>query len=118
MPERDRPSSEQRGTRARLHEAWESTLGRFATAEDGSRTLVDRLVGWGKLTADDGRALLQDWRSAIEDNRRQLEQRVDAAVHSSLARFRLPSKRQLQALDNKVADLEERLRQLPGTRSS
>ncbi|MBN2362341.1 MAG: hypothetical protein JXR83_23005 [Deltaproteobacteria bacterium] len=105
-------AGESRGTKARLQEAWQSTLGRFAIAEDGSRNLVQRLVEWGKLTSDEGKALLLDWRQAIENNRRSLERRVDETVHSSLARFKLPSRVELDAMAAQVSRIERRVRAL------
>ena len=105
-------AGESRSTKARLQEAWQSTLGRFATAEDGSRNLIQRLVEWGKLTGDEGKTLLADWRKAIENNRKLLERRVDEAVHNSMARFKLPSRVELEALAAQVARLELRVRTL------
>ena len=105
-------AGESRSTKARLQEAWQSTLGRFATAEDGSRNLIQRLVEWGKLTGDEGKTLLADWRKAIENNRRQLERRVDEAVHQSLIRFKLPSRAELDALATQLDRLEQRVRAL------
>ena len=110
-------SSETRGTKARLAEAWQSTLGRFATAEEGSRNMVQRLVEWGKLTREEGRSLLTDWRKSIEDNRRHLEQRVEEAVHKSLVRFRIPSQAELHSLANQVDTLEQRIRELSKRRT-
>jgi len=105
-------AGESRSTKVRLQEAWQSTLGRFATGEDGSRNLIQRLVEWGKLTGDEGKALLADWRKAIENNRRQLERRVDEAVHQSLIRFKLPSRAELDALATQLDRLEQRVRAL------
>lgn len=105
-------AGESRSTKARLQEAWQSTLGRFATAEDGSRNLIQRLVEWGKLTGDEGKTLLADWRKAIENNRKLLERRVDEAVHRSMARFKLPSKIELESMADQINRLELRLREL------
>jgi polyhydroxyalkanoate synthesis regulator phasin len=105
-------AGESRSTKARLQEAWQSTLGRFATAEDGSRNLVQRLVEWGKITGDEGKTLLADWRKAIENNRKLLERRVDEAVHKSIARFKLPSRIELDAIAAQVGRLEQRMRAL------
>ena len=105
-------AGESRSTKARLQEAWQSTLGRFATGEDGSRNLVQRLVEWGKLTGDEGKTLLADWRKAIENNRKLLERRVDEAVHTSMARFKLPNRVELEAIAEQVGQLEARVRAL------
>lgn len=101
-----------RGTKARLQEAWQSTLGRFATAEDGSRNLVQRLVDWGKLSGDEGRSLLNEWRQSIESNRRQLEKRVEETVQRSMARFTIPTQRDLAQLTAQIGELEQRVRAL------
>jgi len=105
-------AGESRTTKARLQEAWQSTLGRFATAEDGSRNLIQRLVEWGKLTGDEGKTLLADWRKAIENNRKLLERRVDEAVHRSMARFKLPSKTEFEEMADQIGRLEQRMRAL------
>ncbi len=103
---------ENRGTKARLQEAWQSTLGRFATAEEGSRNLITRLVDWGKLTGDEGRTLLTDWREAIEQNRSQLEKRVEETVQRQLARFTLPSQQDIDDLAAQIEHLEQRVQSL------
>ncbi|MFH1808517.1 MAG: phasin family protein [Pseudomonadota bacterium] len=98
-----------RGTKARLQEAWQSTLGRFATAEEGSHNLVQRLVDWGKLTGDEGRSLLTEWRQSIESNRRQLERRVEEAMQRSMGRFTIPTQHDLEALTAQIRELERRV---------
>ena len=111
-------SGESRGTKARLQEAWQSTLGKFATAEEGSRNMVHRLVEWGKLTGEEGKSLLTDWRKSIEDNRRQLEKRVEESVMRNMARFTLPTQRDLKNLTDQIAALEERVHSLVDKRTS
>jgi len=108
----ERSEVDQRGTKARLQEAWQSTLGRFATAEEGSRNLVHRLVEWGKLTGEEGRTLLVDWRESIEGNRRQLEKRVEEVVLRSVSRFTLPTQKDLEELTAQIAALEQRVQRI------
>jgi polyhydroxyalkanoate synthesis regulator phasin len=105
-----------KGTKVRLQEAWQSTLGRFATAEEGSRNLVQRLVDWGKLSGDEGRSLLADWRQSIESNRRQLEKRVEDAVQRSVGRFTIPTQHDLEQLTAQIGELEQRVRDLASRR--
>lgn len=99
-------------TKARLQEAWQATLGHFATADEGSKNLIQRLVGWGKLTGEEGKTLLVEWREAIENNRRQLEQRVEETVQRQIARFTLPTKEDIKRLKVQLAELEKRVRNL------
>ena len=100
------------GTKARLQEAWQQTLGHFATGEEGSRNLIQRLVDWGKLTGEEGKTLLAEWREAIDTNRQQLEQRVEETVKYQLSRLTLPSKEDITRLKTQLGDLEERVRGL------
>ena len=101
-----------RSTKDRLQEAWQSTMGHFATAEDGSRNLVQRLVSWGKLTGDEGKTMMNDWRRSIEENRRQLEMQVEETVHRSLSLFTIPSAGDLESMTDQVTRLEKRLASL------
>lgn len=114
----DSVGGEHKRTKVRLQEAWQSTLGKFATAEEGSRDLIHRLVEWGKLTGEEGRTLLTDWRRSIEHNRRELERRVEKTVHRSVARFALPSQQDLQDLIQQVDDLEKRVSNLKNSHES
>jgi len=102
------------GTKARLQEAWQQTLGHFATREEGSRNLIQRLVDWGKLTGEEGKTLLAEWREAIDKNRQQLEQRVEETVQHQLSRLTLPSKEDISRLKTQLSELEERVRSLGG----
>ena len=99
-------------TKARLQEAWQQTLGHFATREEGSRNLIQRLVDWGKLTGEEGKTLLAEWREAIDNNRQQLEQRVEETVQRQLARVTLPSKEDIVKLKDQLSELEARVRNL------
>lgn len=105
-------------TKVKLQEAWQSTLGRFATTEEGSHNLVSRLVDLGKLTREEGRSLMIEWRQSIENNRRLLERRVDAAMARSLATITLPSSADLRQLSEQIGALEKRVHKLVEERTA
>ena len=88
---------------ARLREAWQRTVGAYATDDRGTAGLLARLVDFGALSAEESRHALQEAQKRIEANRRELDARVDEAVH------RFTDSRGLRALDQRISRLESRI---------
>lgn len=93
----------------RLREAWHKTVGTFATDDKGTQGLLDRLVGFKQLSAEEARRVLQDARARIEQNKKELDRRVDESVKKVTDRFTDP---EVKALEERIAFLEGRIKEL------
>ena len=95
---------------ARLREAWQRTVGAYATDDRGTAGLLARLVEFGALTAEESRQALQEAQKRIDANRRELDTRVDDAVR------RFTDSRGLRALDQRLAAMEARIAAIESNR--
>ncbi len=92
----------------RLREAWMKTVGTYATDDNGTQSLLQRLVDFGHLSADEAKKVLADARRKIEANKAELDRRVD----ESIKRFTLG--KEARRLEQRIAELEDKLTALEG----
>ena len=90
----------------RLREAWHKTVGAYATDEKGTQSLLQRLVDFGQLSAEEAKKVLAEARQKIDENKGELDRRVDETVR----RFTEP--KEVRKLEDRVAELETRLKDL------
>mgnify|MGYP001594032709 CR=1 FL=1 len=94
----------------RLREAWMKTVGAYATDEKGTQGLLQRLVEFGALSAEEAKKVLTDARGKIDHNRAELDLRVDESIKKAVERF--GEFREAKRLEDRIAELETRLREL------
>ena len=73
----------------RLREAWLKTVGNYATDEGETHSLLQRLVGFGTLSAEEAKKVLADARHKIEENRKELDLRVDESIRRAVSPHKL-----------------------------
>lgn len=99
----------------RLREAWHKTVGTWATDEKGTASLVTRLVGFGSLSTDEAKRVLADAKKRVEENKAELDRRVDESLIKAAAVFGSDTprdKEEVKRLEERIAELESRLRAL------
>lgn len=105
-------SARERAFASRLARAWRDTVGAFATDEGETRNLMRRLVEFGALSREEASRTLIDMRMRIEDNRAQLDRRVEQSLRHALARWNAPSPSEISVLQKRIAELEARVQRL------
>ena len=95
----------------RLREACHKTVGTWATDDKGTVSLVSRLVDFGTLSSDEARRVLADAKKRVEENKAELDRRVDDSLHKATALFS-SEQREVKKLEERIADLEARLKAL------
>lgn len=94
----------------RLRDAWMKTVGAYATEEKGTQSLLQRLVEFGALSAEEAKKVLTDARGKIDHNKVELDRRVDESIKGALERF--GELREARKLEERIAELEARLQDL------
>lgn len=94
----------------RLRDAWMKTVGAYATDEKGTQGLLQRLVEFGALSAEEAKKVLGEARGKIDHNRMELDARVDESIKKAVERF--GEFREAKRLEERIAELEARLREL------
>lgn len=93
----------------RVQGAWRQTVGAYATDEGETRNLFGRLVDFGNITGDEAKKLLAQTQDRIEQNRKELEDRVDASLKRAVPRLSVPSADEISDLNKKVDEIERRI---------
>jgi len=109
----ERPLEKPSDLPSRLKEMWGRTVGNYATDERGTQSLLDRLVEFGHLTADEAKKVLGDARARIEENKGELDKRVDASIKATFERFTDGKEgRELKKLEERLNELEAKVKEL------
>lgn len=97
----------------RLKDAWKDSVGAYATDEGATKNLFSRLVDFGHLSREEALKLVGESRAKIEQNKKELERRVDESIHRATARLSPPSAgdiekiaRDLDAIERRIAAVE------------
>ncbi|OGQ18694.1 MAG: hypothetical protein A2138_09495 [Deltaproteobacteria bacterium RBG_16_71_12] len=94
----------------RLRDAWMKTVGAYATDEKGTQGLLQRLVEFGALSAEEAKKVLGEARGKIDHNKTELDLRVDESIKGALDR--IGEFREARRLEERIGELEARLKEL------
>ena len=92
-----------------------ASLGAVAMTRDEVEAFVDKLVERGQLAQKDGEKLVKELRSRVRDSRPQAQkvgESVEQRIEDFLNRLNIPSKRDIDDLSTKVAQLSARVDEL------
>jgi poly(hydroxyalkanoate) granule-associated protein len=92
-----------------------ASLGAVAMTRDEVEGFVNKLVERGELAQKDGEKLVKELRSRVRESRPQVQkvgERVEHGVEEFLNRLNIPSKRDIDDLSAKIAQLSARVDEL------
>lgn len=92
-----------------LEKAAYTGLGLAALTKDKLDEAVETLKKERGLTEDEGRRLAEELKDGAETARRNLDDRVDAAVDQAYKRLKLAKNDEVEALKDRIAELERRM---------
>jgi polyhydroxyalkanoate synthesis regulator phasin len=95
----------------RLSEAWHKTVGTWATDDKTTASLVSRLVEFRTLSTEEAKKVLSDAKKRVEENRAELDRRVDESWHRA-AGFFTTEQKELKKLEERLGQLETRFKAL------
>lgn len=78
------------------------------TAEKLQET-IDDLVGRGKLSQNEGKKILDDFFSNTDAKKEEFEAKLREAAESAMERFSMPTKEDVTALNQRIAELEKQI---------
>lgn len=93
-----------------------ASLGAFSLAEEGLERLVKELIERGDASEREGRKIVEDYRKRATRARTDLEKSIDKRITDALKNFRLPTKKDMDDLNRKIATLERRVDKLVAQR--
>ena len=92
-----------------------ASIGAVAMTRDETEAFVNNLVERGELAQKDGEKLVKELRTRVRENRPQVQkvgERVEHGVEDFLNRLNIPSKRDIDDLSTKIAQLSARVDEL------
>lgn len=93
-------------------------VGIAATATEKLQKTIDELVEKGKMPADEGRKVVDDFKKSSEERREEFEDRFKGSMKSMVDRFDFPTKKDYEALTKRVEKLEKAARAAKSAKST
>ena len=92
-----------------LEKAAYTGLGLAALTKEKLDEAVDTLKKERGLTEEEGRRLAEEMKDGADAARKKLDERVEAAVEKAISRTALASRKDVEVLEARIAELEARL---------
>ena len=91
-------------------------VGAVALTQEQMEEFVGKLVERGEITDGDARKLISDVvdrrKRTLQDSTKRAEEELDKRIEGLLVRMNIPSKGEIDALSDKIADLSRKVDQL------
>lgn len=86
-------------------------IGAAALAQEEAESFIHKLIEKGELAEKDGRVLVKDLR---EKRKQKAEEEIDKRVTSLIERMKIPTKGDIEALSEKIAEVSKKVDDLKG----
>lgn len=93
-------------------------VGIAATATEKLQKTIDELVEKGKMPAEEGRKVVEDFKKSSDERREEVEDRFKTSVKALVDRFDYPTKKDYEALTKRVEKLEKAARAAKSAKST
>lgn len=102
-----------------LKELWFVTLGALSLSAEEVRKAVEQFVKRGSLSHKDARKIVREVSSRVDQNRKQVEKKIESSVSRAMNQLKLPSRGELEGMFKRVTDLGRQVARIgPSRRSS
>ena len=93
-------------------EAWSQALVGLNAAQDEAEKVLSRLAGAAGFTPEDVKKHAREFGDRLSSQRREVERAIDDAVKRAAARFKLPTRDEVEGLKRRLDQIAERVDQL------
>lgn len=98
-------------------EAWSQALVGINAAEAEAEKVLSRLADAAGFSPDEVKKHARDFGERLGQQRRELEKAVDEAVRRAAARFKLPTRDEVEGLKSRLEAISARLEELARERN-
>lgn len=95
-----------------------ASIGAVTLAQEEVESFVDKLVERGELAESEGKGLIGEMREKRKNRKSKMEEKFNEHVGQTLERFNIPSKDEIDSLNQKIAALNKKLDDLKKSQSS
>ena len=85
-------------------------IGITSMTKDKIEELAKEIVGEGKLSEEEGRKLVEGLLKQADEARKDLEDRVEKLVKSALEKLDIPSRGEVEKLEERIKKLETQIK--------
>jgi poly(hydroxyalkanoate) granule-associated protein len=89
-----------------------ASVGAVALAQDEIEAFIDRLVERGELAEKEGRKLVQEMRERRKAQAKKAQGGLDERVEDALHRMNIPTKQDVDTLNERIATLTQKVEEL------
>ena len=93
-----------------------AAIGAVSYAQDEMEDFIDRLVARGEIAEKEGRQLMREVMEKRAEKRKTIEGEVNKRLHDAVERLNVPSKKEIDELSAKVAELTRKVEELKKTK--
>lgn len=86
-----------------------SGVGMVTSTVEKVQKTVNRLVEEGKISENEGRKVIDDLLEDMDTKKEEYEGKARGLMENLLAKFDFPTRKEVEALEQKIADLEAQL---------
>jgi len=84
-------------------------LGLFTMTREKAEEIVDNLIEKGEISRKEASGVLEEILNRAEKEREELEKRINTSLENTLERFNVPTKKEIEELNNKLDDIAAKL---------
>ena len=84
-------------------------IGAYAATEEKIQELVSDFVEKGKITEQEGKTLLKDLQSAMQENREKISNMVDERITCMMGQLHLATKEDVATISERLTRIEQQL---------
>ena len=92
-----------------LHKVLLAGIGAVSLAQSEVEAFVNKLIEKGEIAEEDGKKLIKDIDSRRKDQTKKAEKELDSRLDGILDRLNVPSKSDIDTLNKKIAQLNEKI---------
>ena len=89
-----------------------AAIGAVALAQEEVEEIITRLVDRGEIAEKDGRQLVKEMLEKRRERRKNMEAKVNRRFHDALERLDVPTKKDIDDLSAKIAELTKKVEEL------
>lgn len=93
-----------------------AAIGAVSFAQDEMEDFIDRLVARGEIAEKEGRQLMREVMEKRAEKRKTIEGEVNQRLHDAVERLNVPSKKEIDELSAKVAELTKKVEEMKKTK--
>ena len=83
-----------------------TSVGLVSNTGERMQTLITDLVEKGRLSEDEGKKIVEEFTAGTTDKRNEFEDRLSGLVQDIMHKLNLPTRAQIEALEERIEELE------------